>query len=53
MDVTQIQNAIEHLSVELIIALSNNLESDAAQSSVIITLTVQVENVMLKIINAA
>ena len=53
MDVTQIQNVKGHLSVELIIALYNNSESDAAQSSVIITLTVQVENVMLKIINAA
>ena len=52
MDVNQIQNAMEHLSVELIIVLSNKLESAAAQSSVIITLTVQVENVMLNTINA-
>ena len=52
MDVTQIQNAMEDLSVEQIIAQLDNLAWDAAQHNAIITLTAQVENVMLNTINA-
>ena len=52
MDVTQIQNAMEHLSVEQIIAQLDNLAWDAAQHNAIIILIVQVENVMLNTINA-
>ena len=52
MDVTQIQNAIEHLSVELIIVLLDNLTWDAVQHNAIITLNAQVENVTWKVINA-
>ena len=52
VDVTQIQNVKGHLSVELIIVQLDNLGLDAAQHNAIITLTAQVENVMLNTINA-
>ena len=53
MGVIQIQNAMEHLSAELIIVQLDNLGLDAAQSSALITLIAQVESVMLNITNAA
>ena len=48
MDVTQTQNVMDHLYVELITVKLDKLGLDAAQHNAIITLTVQVENAMVK-----
>ena len=52
VDVTQTLNAMDHLYVELITVKLDKLGLDAAQHNAIITLTAQVENVMLNTINA-
>ena len=51
MDVAQIQNVMDHLSVELITVPLDRLGWDAVQSNVMFTLTAQVENATLKTIN--
>ena len=51
MDVAQIPNVMDHLSVELITVPLDRLGWGAVQSNVMVTLTAQVENAMLNTIN--
>ena len=53
VDVAQIPNVMDHLSVVLIAVPLDRLGWDAVQSNAMVTLTAQVENAMLNTINAA
>ena len=52
VDVAQIQNVMDHLSVVLVTVPLDRLGWGAVQSNVMVTLTAQVENAMLNTINA-